>query len=566
MITQRLFIALAVIGMLVIWTVTALATRIVSITTCTAISEPGTIPTGITDVFSPQAPEICAVAVLEGVAAGTVLTGTWVAVDAIETPNYIIDSAVVPVEQGGKIRARFAISRPTSGWPTGNYRLDFLIDGTLATTVPFSVTADPGSQSRTTSPGKGGGSKSPAQGQSQVPGSQPQSSAGGLAGTYSCNSEGTVLTLVLQVGDGGKVGGSLSSPDGLQMKVDGMMQEEAAVGSCYNDQGGYYFEAYQEKGGLTLNLIEPDASGAPDYTKAQQLIFARKGGGASPAMPPPSGQPMGSGRQSAGMPAATPGLSSESIGDPSWGFAVHPPAGWKAQKTAQGIVMGHDAIAGMIIVFPHMLTDFQSIQTQMQVGLNDQGTQLQPSGPLQQISDNAVAGEYSGTFNGQQARARGVGTLSPYGGGAFIMAITTPEKYTGEITRAADAVASGMEYARQQASDLMQAFAGTWVTMTKNTETRVTLTPDGGYYENYEASYSGSSSDGGGNQDMAWGTARNDNAQGRWTAQGSREQGVITITYANGNSTTVEYRVHVENGETYWNEYYFNGDLYGRER
>jgi hypothetical protein len=65
---------------------------------------------------------------------------------------------------------------------------------------------------------------------------------------------------------------------------------------------------------------------------------------------------------------------------------------------------------------------------------------------------------------------------------------------------------------------------------------------------------------------MAWGTARNDQSQGRWTAQGSREQGVITITYSNGSSSSVEYRVHVENGETYWNEYWFNGELYGRER
>jgi hypothetical protein len=28
----------------------------------------------------------------------------------------------------------------------------------------------------------------------------------------------------------------------------------------------------------------------------------------------------------------------------------------------------------------------------------------------------------------------------------------------------------------------------------------------------------------------------------------------------------IQYRVHVENGETYWNEYWFNGDLYGRQR
>lgn len=563
---QKLFTAAAVIGMVVIWTVTASATRIVSITTCTAISEPGTIPTGITDVFSTQAPEICAVAVLEGVVAGTVLTGTWVAVDAIETPNYIIDSAVVHVEQGGKIRARFAISRPNSGWPTGHYRFDFLIDGNLATSAPFSIGAGTEGTSSPASPPSSGGSIPSRQNRSQTSKPATAPSVSGLSGTYTYNDQGTTMTLVLQEGGNGQITGSLTSPDGWQMKVEGMKQEDAAVGSCYNDQGGYYFEAYEEKGGLTLNLIEPGPDNAPDYTKAQQLTFSRKGGGSSPAPSMPGRQSIGAGRPSTTTRTETPNLSGESIGDPGWGFVVHPPAGWKAQKTAQGVVMGHDAIAGMIVVFPHMMTDLQTVQAQMQSGLNEEGTQLSLTGGLQQLGDNAIAGDYAGTFNGQNARARGVGTLSPHGGGAYILAITTPEKYSGEIARAADAVAAGMEYNRPQTSDLMQAFAGTWVTMTTNTQRKVTLTPDGGYYENYEASYSGSSSDGLGNQGMAWGTARNDNAQGRWTARGNREQGVITITYPDGNTATVEYRVHVENGETYWNEYWFDGALYGRER
>lgn len=542
----------AVIGMVMILAAGTYAARIVSITTCTSITEPGTIPVGITDTFSPQSPEICAVVVLDDVIPGTVLNGTWVAVDAIETPNYIIDSAIVPVKDGGQIRARFGISRPNAGWPTGQYRLDFYIDGTLATSAPFTIADNAG----TPPPPSGRSTSSPA------PAAAP--SSGGLSGTYTYDDEGATMTLVLQGGSDGQVGGTLSSPDGWQMKVEGMMQDEAAVGSCYNDQGGYYFEAYPEKGGLTMNLIEPGADGSPDYTKAHQLLFSRKGG--APAVAVPSlGRPAGDSRPSPVMPTAPVGVSTEGYGDPAWGFAVHPPAGWKAQKTAQGVVMGHDAIAGMIIVFPHMMNDLQTVQAQMQSGLNEEGTQLNLSGGLQQLGANAVAGEYAGIFNGQQARARGIGTLSPYGGGAYILGVTAPDKYTGEIARAADAVAAGMEYARAQTSDLMQAFAGTWVTMTRNTETRVTLAPDGGYYENYEASYSGSSSDQYGNQDMAWGQAGQSQSQGRWSVQGSREQGVLTITYANGSTTTIEYRVHVENGQTYWNEYWFNGELYGRQ-
>jgi hypothetical protein len=37
------------------------------------------------------------------------------------------------------------------------------------------------------------------------------------------------------------------------------------------------------------------------------------------------------------------------------------------------------------------------------------------------------------------------------------------------------------------------------------------------------------------------------------------------ITYKNGNQRDVQYRVHVEGGETYWGEYYFAGDLYAKQ-
>lgn len=112
---------------------------------------------------------------------------------------------------------------------------------------------------------------------------------------------------------------------------------------------------------------------------------------------------------------------------------------------------------------------------------------------------------------------------------------------------------------------LIQHFAGTWWNATTNTETNVTLMADGRYFENYTASYSGSSNDQYGNQTMAWGAAGDDQALGRWTVQGTREQGQLTIAYQNGNRRVIEYRVHIENGEAYWSEYYFNGELYGKK-
>jgi hypothetical protein len=114
-------------------------------------------------------------------------------------------------------------------------------------------------------------------------------------------------------------------------------------------------------------------------------------------------------------------------------------------------------------------------------------------------------------------------------------------------------------------SDLMQHFAGTWWNATTNTETEVTLTADGRYIESSSSSYSGGSSDQYGNSDMNWGAASDNAAQGSWTARGNRERGELIITFQDGSQKVFPYQVHVENGEVYWSEYYFNGVLYGKK-
>jgi hypothetical protein len=152
------------------------------------------------------------------------------------------------------------------------------------------------------------------------------------------------------------------------------------------------------------------------------------------------------------------------VGDPNWGFKFSPPPGWKWQHDHSGAILGHDTIAGMIVVFPHLATGPQEVQQQMMEGLTDEQTQLFLAGKLERLTDNAIAGEYSGTYQGQQVKARGIGTFSPYGGGAYILAVTTPEMYGPQLSGAAESVARGMEFFRVEVSDLVRHFSGMWAT------------------------------------------------------------------------------------------------------
>jgi hypothetical protein len=109
---------------------------------------------------------------------------------------------------------------------------------------------------------------------------------------------------------------------------------------------------------------------------------------------------------------------------------------------------------------------------------------------------------------------------------------------------------------------LLYKFAGRWDHVTPNTLTNLFLKPDGTYEEAYEAGYSGTFSDQGGYQTGNWGATGTEQARGMWRIEGSLRQGRIYLIDQAGKQTALEYQVHVERGETYWGEYFFNGKLY----
>jgi len=259
-------------------------------------------------------------------------------------------------------------------------------------------------------------------------------------------------------------------------------------------------------------------------------------------------------------------LAAQTVSDPSWGFSLTVPAGWKVHQEPAGALLGHDDIAGLIMVLPHSAGSLAQVREEMLQGLVEQGVELRVVGQLDQVLKNALGGACEGFVDGQQAKGRVLGVVSPSGGGAYVIAVSTPAAYRKELALAADQIAKGMQFPKVDASELVRALAGTWVTMTTNTETKVTLAANGQFSLYSESSYGGSFSDSGGGNAGGWGTAGNREVRGRWTVRGTRQKGVITLVYESGERADVQYAVHVEKGETWWNEYVFDGELYGRQR
>jgi hypothetical protein len=265
--------------------------------------------------------------------------------------------------------------------------------------------------------------------------------------------------------------------------------------------------------------------------------------------------------------AVLPLFADQEVGDESWGFKFKVPAGWVYQQDTDGVILGHNTIPGMIIVMPHMQASLQAVTSEMQAGIMEEGIQLFPAGGLEGGKNNVIAGNYQGAFNGQSVRARVIGTFSPYGGGAYIFALALPNEFGSPLTGAADTIARGMQYIKIDLPSLMAHFAGAWVSFTSNTESYMTLMGNGEYTDSYVSSYSGDFSDSfSGEQTGSWGVAGEDQDRGRWTVRGNKNKGTIFLTAAEGNKYEMYYEVHVEKGQVYWNEYYFNGKLYIKQR
>ena len=410
------------------------------------------------------------------------------------------------------------------------------------------------------------------------------------------------LTLNLVQHVNKRVTGTLKSSNGTLYQVKGMYEDGGVVtGTCSNSNESVFFEAYLEGNEMTFALYEPDANNQPNYDTEKDLVFRRASSGQNAGgvhVPVPAAaqsqqnvapatdgglqsrhaggsanQNYASGQQSnaqgmGGQAAGNSNIGTNEVGDKSWGFKFTPTPGWVHKQSASAVLLGHNSIAGMIIVFPHQARSMQQMQQEMMQGIQEEGTSLRVAGNMASMNNNTLSCDYAGVVNGQQVKAKGYGVLSPYGGGAYILAIATPDKMSNGLTTAARQVAANMRYFKQNAgssSGLLQFFADVWVSTTINTSSYVYLYADGTWSNRDESYYSGNFNDGGGNVTGNWGAGGQQNSRGKWSVRGNRDQGQLITISPNGERSVYEYHVHIENGHKYYSEYYFNGTLYHRK-
>ena len=91
------------------------------------------------DSFSPDTPQIFLSIGFKGVAQGSKITATWIAVKVDgASPGTKIASTDVSVGAGND-SADFSMTKPTKGWPIGDYRVDIELDGKAVNSGRFEV-------------------------------------------------------------------------------------------------------------------------------------------------------------------------------------------------------------------------------------------------------------------------------------------------------------------------------------------------------------------------------------------------------------------------------------------
>jgi len=199
------------------------------------------------------------------------------------------------------------------------------------------------------------------------------------------------------------------------------------------------------------------------------------------------------------------------------------------------------------------------MQAEMNEGIHEEGNNLNvKQGTLKSAGNQIISATYTGFMDGSRVKGISFGLLSPYGGGAYVLAIATPEVFGNELVKAAEQSVKNISFFKQKVDlELLELFAGKWTTMTKNTNTSFCLCKDGSFNENSETSYSGNDAN---NVGGVWQSANNSQSSGRWTLKGDKMEGQFIITFQNGKTAIYNY---VRNGNKL-NELYINNRLYGR--
>lgn len=335
----------------------------------------------------------------------------------------------------------------------------------------------------------------------------------------------------------------------LRISADGRCVLDEEVGACSAQGGAFTFqgpetgrERYRyQLSGSTLTLSGGDLEGA--------MRFQRVGGGKAP--PPRKPEPAGEdteeeavapspdlGSRSTSGKEVAPSGPGQSFQKEAWGVRFTVPAGWKYAEKSGVVLLGSDNEPGLMLARFVPSYGQQQAEQEFAQGYSDESVQLQPSGALKAWrgpSAQGLTGMMAGmTMRGEQVRARVIALFNRGGGGLVLMALTTPEHFSG-LERRLEQMARTVSLTTPKVPKGRAAIAGSYWFYSSSSGgssgATVHLCADGSFRREGEMS--------GRNYGGAANLASQDS--GTWSAQGTALSGTLTLQYASGEVQQLAY-------------------------
>ncbi len=237
------------------------------------------------------------------------------------------------------------------------------------------------------------------------------------------------------------------------------------------------------------------------------------------------------------------------------------PVGWVAQESGEAVILSSQTESGFMLMIEHTSTSIEQIKTDGDVGVSEEGFQLQRSGEYESIGTNGVGAEFTGAIQGEAAKGYVVGLLNPYGSGLTILSMAESSTYSKKYKDLAITFAKSVKFSKP----VVPPIANEWKTALKDTKlTYLSSYNSGGGSGGMSAreeihlcaagyfKYSSDSSVSM-NVDGASGSSsgKNDGA-GKWEITGDGSGGVaLKLTFENGEVKT--YRLSAEGTKTFLN-------------
>lgn len=332
-----------------------------------------------------------------------------------------------------------------------------------------------------------------------------------FSGDYVLKTPDNRITLSLSQSQKGLINGTLSSTTGATFTIEGEVDYDVAIGSCMQGPTRVPFEAHFETNALLLSLIgDPGQEtkvisfplNSPKKTSASQMFN----------MLAPSAQ-----EKSAQTRVANPNQQSQ---QPS---------------AASG---ANNSLTGNWI--------YKSVNGNLTLQFTSSN----------QLTFNGDPASYEIRGNSIVVSADGETQSYPYSLKNRQLLITFPDGTQVPFAKSDSAVTTMTNASGQTFPQLI----GRWKDIRSSGNTIIELFANGqfSYYSDYAA---GNSNTGQTN----WGYSNSSGNKGTWIARGTAAKGTIYYQASDGSRDTLSYQVHVERGQTYWNEYYFDGKLYSKQ-